>query len=69
MSLQNRNTAWVHAIVDELSRAGVRQAVVCAGGRSFALIAGIAASDWEIAHVQTDERAACFLAQIGRAHV
>ncbi|MCX4162926.1 MULTISPECIES: 2-succinyl-5-enolpyruvyl-6-hydroxy-3-cyclohexene-1-carboxylic-acid synthase [Paraburkholderia] len=62
MSLQNRNTAWVHAIIDELSRAGVRQAVVCAGGRSFALIAGIAASDWEIAHVQTDERAAGFLA-------
>ncbi|WP_266159892.1 2-succinyl-5-enolpyruvyl-6-hydroxy-3-cyclohexene-1-carboxylic-acid synthase [Dyella silvatica] len=62
MNIRNRNAAWVHAILDELSHAGVCQAVVSAGGRSFALLAGISAIGWEIAHVQTDERAAGFLA-------
>ena len=34
---QNRNSLWVDAILTEVRAAGVRQAVVCPGGRSAAL--------------------------------
>ncbi|WP_367273296.1 2-succinyl-5-enolpyruvyl-6-hydroxy-3-cyclohexene-1-carboxylic-acid synthase [Corynebacterium sp.] len=52
-------------IVDELVRAGVREAVVCPGSRSAALALALAEADRTHRlrlHVRTDERSASFLA-------
>jgi 2-succinyl-5-enolpyruvyl-6-hydroxy-3-cyclohexene-1-carboxylate synthase len=58
----NRNSLWVDAILMEVREAGVRQAVVCPGGRSAALVVGLARAGFEIVHVATDERSAGFFA-------
>lgn len=61
----NPSTALATALVDELVRAGVREAVLCPGSRnaplSFALHAADAAGRLRL-HVRIDERTAGFLA-------
>ncbi|WP_376752239.1 2-succinyl-5-enolpyruvyl-6-hydroxy-3-cyclohexene-1-carboxylic-acid synthase [Corynebacterium variabile] len=58
-------TVVAAVIVDELVRAGVREAVVCPGSRSAALALALAEADRTHRlrlHVRTDERSASFLA-------
>lgn len=58
-------TVVAAVIVDELVRAGVREAVVCPGSRSAALALALAEADRMHRlrlHVRTDERSASFLA-------
>lgn len=58
-------TVVAAVIVDELVRAGVREAVVCPGSRSAALALALAEADRTHRlrmHVRTDERSAAFLA-------
>lgn len=61
----NPSTALATVVVDELVRAGVRDAVLCPGSRSapfaFALARADAAGRVRL-HVRTDERSAAFLA-------
>jgi 2-succinyl-5-enolpyruvyl-6-hydroxy-3-cyclohexene-1-carboxylate synthase len=61
----NPSTAQARVLVDELVRAGVREAVLCPGSRnaplSFALHAADAAGRLRM-HVRIDERTAAFLA-------
>ncbi|MBA2310101.1 MAG: 2-succinyl-5-enolpyruvyl-6-hydroxy-3-cyclohexene-1-carboxylic-acid synthase, partial [Pseudonocardiales bacterium] len=61
----NPSTAQARAMVDELARSGVTDAVLCPGSRnaplSFALQAADAAGRLRL-HVRIDERTAGFLA-------
>jgi 2-succinyl-5-enolpyruvyl-6-hydroxy-3-cyclohexene-1-carboxylate synthase len=62
----NLNLLWAGAIVDELKRAGVREAVICPGSRSAPL--AMAAATALKACVILDERSAAFFA-LGAAKV
>src|SRR5688572_25141361 len=61
----NPSTAMAVTLVDELIRAGVREAVLCPGSRSAPLAYALQAADRKgrlRLHVRVDERSAGFLA-------
>ncbi|TMA32580.1 MAG: 2-succinyl-5-enolpyruvyl-6-hydroxy-3-cyclohexene-1-carboxylic-acid synthase [Deltaproteobacteria bacterium] len=60
MTAANFNLLWAHALVDELARGGVRDAVVCPGSRSAPL--ALACADKLRVHTVLDERSGAFFA-------
>jgi 2-succinyl-5-enolpyruvyl-6-hydroxy-3-cyclohexene-1-carboxylate synthase len=68
MDARNRNELWATALLDELSRAGVREIVVAPGSRSAPLVLAAAGDDRFRVTLQVDERSAGFLALgVGKA--
>lgn len=63
----NPSTAFASVFVDELTRCGVREAVLAPGSRSAPLALALAAGDVRL-HVRHDERSAAYLA-LGLAKV
>lgn len=63
----NPSTAFARIFVDELTRCGVREAVLAPGSRSAPLALALAAGDVRL-HVRHDERSAAYLA-LGLAKV
>ncbi|MGH3097481.1 MAG: 2-succinyl-5-enolpyruvyl-6-hydroxy-3-cyclohexene-1-carboxylic-acid synthase [Streptosporangiales bacterium] len=57
----NPSTAFARVFVDELTRCGVREAVLAPGSRSAPLALALAAGDVRL-HVRHDERSAAYLA-------
>lgn len=62
MTAPNPSTAQALALVDELARCGVTEAVVAPGSRSTALVFALSREERIRTHVQIDERSAGFLA-------
>jgi 2-succinyl-5-enolpyruvyl-6-hydroxy-3-cyclohexene-1-carboxylate synthase len=59
---QNINTEWCRAVAGELLQLGIRDVVICPGGRSAAMVAALRECKTLRFFVQTDERSAGFFA-------
>ncbi len=68
MSRGSLNLAWARAFVEELARAGVREACVAPGSRSTPLVLALSREDGVRGSVHLDERCAAFYALgVGKA--